>query len=165
MSCTGYEMLCRVVPFAGLRLRLCRRHIERCPRCRQAEAEAWALPPILVTPGHLPAGLDLWPGVRGGIISRRLPGTGSDVVPLSPNRTWRLAFTAAAALLLLVVGTWIAVRQKQAGREAGPAVEHRPEQTRLFSAKIGDRPARVFQIQSRNPDRSIFWIAKDNTRS
>ena len=66
--------------------------------------EAWALPPILVTPEHLPAGLDLWPGVREGIISRRAPGTGSEVVPLAPSRTWRRTLVAAASLLLLVVG-------------------------------------------------------------
>ena len=165
MTCARFELLCRAVPFAGLRLLLCRRHIERCPRCRQADAEAWALPPILVTPGHLPAGLDLWPGVREGIISRRAPGTGPEIVPLPSKRTWRRALVAAAALLLLAVGTWIVVNQKHVGQGPGPAADHPPAQTRLLSAKIGDRPARVFQIQSRNPDRSIFWIAKDNKRS
>ena len=165
MSCMGFELLSRAVPFAGLRLRLCRRHIERCPRCRQAGDEAWALPPILITPGHLPAGLDLWPGVREGIISRRAPGTGSEVVPLTPSRTWRRALVAVAAMLLLVVGAWIAVNQKQTRQEPGTAADHPTAQTRLYSAKIADRPARVFQVQSRNPDCSIFWIAKDNKRS
>jgi hypothetical protein len=36
---------------------------------------------------------------------------------------------------------------------------------RLHSARIADQPARVFQVQSRDPDRSIFWIAKDIPRS
>ncbi len=126
MTCARFELLCRAVPFAGLRLHLCRRHIERCPRCRQAADEAWALPPLLVTPEHLPAGLDLWPGVREGIINRRAPGTGSEVVPLAPSRTWRRTLVAAASLLLLVVGAWIAINQKQAGKGPGPAADRPP---------------------------------------
>lgn len=161
MTCLRFELLCWAVPFAGLRLHLCRRHLEHCRRCRQAATETWVLPPILITHGHLPSGLDLWPGVRDGIISRRAP----DVALLPSRRIWRRAIIAAAALLLIVVGAWIAANQKQSGKGTGPAADHPPAQTRLFSAKIGDRPARVFQIQSRNPDRTIFWIAKDNKRS
>jgi hypothetical protein len=48
---------------------------------------------------------------------------------------------------------------------AVPVKQPPAAQTRLYSAKIADRPARVFQVQSKNPDRVIFWIAQGDPRS
>jgi hypothetical protein len=160
MTCFPFELLSRI-PVAGLRLSLCRRHVERCPRCRRESGEA--PPSFLVHADQLPPGLDLWPGVKRGIDGRQGPVRGHAVLPPPARGSWRWAVAAAVATLLLLAGFWINGRRtvSQPGPSAAPPVP----QTRLCSAKIGDRPARVFQVQSRNPDRSIFWIARENSRS
>ncbi len=162
MTCVWFELLCRI-PFEGMRLRLCRRHTDGCPRCRQASESDEVLPPILVSAGQLPDGFDLWPRVQEGIAGLRTPAAGPEAVPLPRRHARNWAYAAAMTVLLLGAGFWIVFSGRQ-GLQPGPVGE-RPPQTRLCSAKIGDKPARVFQVQSRNPDRSIFWIAKDDTRS
>lgn len=162
MTCTWFELLSRI-PLAGLRLSLCRRHAHGCPRCRQA-SEAGEAPPRLITPDLLPPGLDLWPGVKRGIAGLRSEAASPEVALLEARRSWRWAYAAAMAALLLTAGLWIIVRGRHPGSQPTPAYRPAP-QTRLCSAKIEDKPARVFQVQSRNPDRTIFWIAKGEQRS
>jgi hypothetical protein len=157
MTCIWFELLCRVVPFAGLRLRLCRQHVEHCLRCQQESNNSEALPPLLVTAGQLPPDLDLWSGVRAGIAGRgyRLP---------QKKRPWLWA-SAAAMAVLLVASIWIVFYGRHSEPQPKPIAHPVPVQTRMCSASIENRPARVFLIQSRNPDRTIFWIARDNKRS
>jgi hypothetical protein len=167
MTCIWFELFSRIAPFPGWRLRLCERHVSRCPRCRQASDGKEALPPILVTAEQLPHGLDLRPGVREGIARLRKPaaGPGPAVIPLSPRgfRSW--AYAGAMALLLLAAGFWTVLQERHSKPQPVSVAVQPSVQTRLCSAKIEDKPARVFQFQSRNPDRSIFWIAKDDKRS
>jgi len=165
MNCVWFELLSRVVPFAGWRIRLCRWHVSHCLRCQQESTSDEALPPILVTAEQVPAGLDLWPGVQEGIVGQRMSASGPEVIPLPPRRAWRWAYAAAMALLLLVAGFWIVLNGRHPGSQPGPIADRPAVQTRICSAKIADRPARVFQVQSRNPDRTIFWIAKGENRS
>jgi hypothetical protein len=163
MTCTWFELLSRI-PLAGLRLSLCRRHVEHCPRCFQA-SETGETPPRLITAVHLPSGLDLWPGVKEGIEALRRPAAIPEVVSPQTRRSWRWAYSAAMATLLLTAGLWIIVKGRPSGPQPQPPPIRPAPQTRLCSAKVGDRPARVFLVKSRNPDRTIFWIAKDNSRS
>ena len=162
MTCQWFELLSRI-PFAGLRLRLCRRHVDGCPCCRQESESGDVLPAMLVTADRLPPGLDLWPGVKKGIEGARTPAPGS--VPLAVRRTWRWATAAALLVLTLLAGFWALFLGRGMKPHPGPAAQRPAAQTRLCTAKIADRPARVFQVQSRNPDRTIFWIAKDDNRS
>ena len=164
MTCLWFELLCRI-PVAGIQLRMSRRHLLRCPRCRQESERDASLPPILVTADRVAAGLDLWPAVKRGIMAHREPAAGPDVSPLPARRSWRWAAAAAMASLLVATGLWILLQGKHPGPLPEPPRDRPSAQTRLCSAKIADRPARVFQVQSRNPDRTIFWIARNNTRS
>ncbi len=163
MTCFQFELLGRI-PFANMRLRLCRRHIDRCPRCRQMN-EASEAPPPLITAAGLPPGLDLWPGIRDVITGASAPERGRESI-LPRRRLTRLWAYAAVMLALLLAGFWIILGGKRGSLPPPAPSANRPLlQTRLSSAKVADRPARVFQVQSQNPDRSIFWIARDNSRS
>lgn len=164
MTCAWFEML-SCIPFAGLRLRLCEWHVDKCMRCQQASESGETLRPILVSATQLPGSLDLWPRVQEGIASLPTSVAGSEVIPLPKRRTLRWAYAAAMAVLLLVAGFWVFFSGRHPGSQPGPVVERPAVQTRVCSASIEDRPARVFLIQSRNPNRSIFWIAKTNSRS
>ena len=164
MNCAWFEVLCRI-PLAGLRLRLCRLHIHRCPRCQHESESADGMPPILVTSDRLAPGLDLWPGVKQGIDGLQEPAPGAGAVLLPTRSTRRWAYAAVGIMLLLGAGFWALLRDGQPGPLPVPAVHRPAEQTRLCSARIGNQPARVFQVQSRNPDRTIFWIAKNDKRS
>jgi len=161
MTCAWFELLSRI-PFTGLRLRLCGKHAESCPRCCQAGEAGEALP-RLISADQLPPGLDLWPGVEQGIedLRKQAVGTGSESLPA--RRSWRWAYAAAMLALLLFAGTWIVLRHPVPRPK--PVASRPALQTRLCSAKIEDKPARVFKVQSRNPDRTIFWIARDDSRS
>lgn len=163
MNCAWFELLCRI-PFSRLRLPLSRRHVDRCPRCRQAGESNEALPPLLVTANRLPPGLDLWPGVRKGISGLPRLADCRAVIPLYARRSRRWGYAAAALALLMFVGLWILVFDRRSMPPAPPAPLPAP-QIRLCSAKVENRPARVIQFQSRNSDRSIFWIARDDPRS
>jgi hypothetical protein len=163
MNCVWFELLSRI-PFAGLRLRCCARHAEGCPRCLR-ESEAWAAPPLLITADQLPVGLDLRPGVKQGIKGLPWQAGVPGFVPPSGHRSWRWAYAAATIMLLLLAGFWMIVRGRDSGSRPILVDDRSAVQARVCSAKIGDRPARVFQVQSRNPNRTIFWIAKDNSRS
>ena len=156
MTCVWFELLSRI-PFTGLRLRWCRRHADGCPRCRQASESGEMPPPLLITADQVHAGLDLWPGVRQRIGAPA-------IVPLPARRPWRWGYAAATLALLLLAGFWIRVVDRRSAPLAPSAPLPTP-QIRLCSAKIADRPARVFQVQSRDPNRSIFWIARNNPRS
>jgi hypothetical protein len=164
MICIWFELLSRI-PFAGLRLRLCRRHVDGCPRCRGESENTEALPPILVTAGQLPAGLDLWPGVKKRIDGMRSRPHGPAAVLQPAPRSWRWAYAAATVALMATVVLWFVFMGRRGAPLPGSSASGPHVRTRLCSAKIGDEPARVFQVQSRNPDRSIFWIAKNDKRS
>jgi len=164
MNCAWFEMLSRV-PFASLRLSLCRWHVRNCPRCLQASESDELFPPILVTSDRLAPGLDLWPGVQQGIDVLPRPDAGSTALPLPTRRSWRWAYAAAGILLLLGAGFWALFKDGSSGPPVPIPVRPPAEQPRLCSAKIADKPAKVFQVQSRNPDRIIFWIAKGENRS
>src|SRR5512136_3281403 len=107
MSCIWFRWLCRAVPFAGWRLRLCQWHVARCQRCRQESDSRKPLPWPLLTAERLPADLDLWPGVREGIIGQRTAAARPEAIPLPPRRFRRRAYAAAMAALLLGTGFWI----------------------------------------------------------
>ena len=165
MTCVWFEFLFRVVPFTGLRMRLCRWHVDHCQHCQQVFASTDPLPQFLVTPEQVPAGLDLWPGVRAGIAGLRTLLANPEVTLPQRNRPWRWALAVAMALLLVGAGIWFVVTQGQTGQPPAPTVYRTGTQTKLYSARIENRPARIFLIQSRNPDRTIFWIARNNKRS
>jgi len=163
MTCAWFELLSRI-PFTGLRLRLCAWHAEQCPRCLQT-SESMGTPPRLVTADQLPVGLDLWPGVKYGIEALRRPAGVPAAMRLPAGSAWRWA-CAAAMLLLAVFAGYLAFFLGRGMQPHPGSVEQRTvAQTRLCSARIGDKPARIFRIQSRNPDRTIFWIAKSENRS
>ncbi len=163
MTCAWFELLCRI-PFSGLRLRLCRWHVAGCPRCRQVSDDGDALPPLLITAEQVPAGLDLRPAVKQGIDGLRPLPVSPAVVPLPARKSWPWAYAATMAALL-VLGIWILTLDRHSSPRSKPSPIAAKPQTRLCSAKIGDRPARIILIQSQNPDRSIFWIARNNNRS
>jgi hypothetical protein len=162
MNCIWFTLLRRAVPFAGLRLRLCRRHVEHCLRCQRESDSRETLPPLLLTAERLPEGLDLWPGVREGIVSRQKVAAGPEVIPLPPRRLRHWVYAAVMAALLLGTSFWIIFHGRRPEPQPGLAVECPAVQTRVRSARIENQPARIFLIQSRNPDRTIFWIAKNN---
>ncbi len=163
MNCAWFELF-RRFPFSRLRLPLSRWHVNRCPRCRGASESGEALPPILVTAGQLPPGIDLWPAVREKIMARREPAPVAASASTPARREWRWGYAAAALALLMLAGLWVLFFGRRSLPPAPPAPLPAP-QVRLCSAKAGDRPARVIQFQSRNPDRSIYWIARDDPRS
>jgi hypothetical protein len=164
MTCAWFELLSRI-PFSGLRLRLCRWHADGCPRCRHA-GETGETPPWLITAGHLLPGLDLWPVVKQGIdaLPRKAVGPLA-MAPQPARRSWRWAYAAAMLLLAFFAGYLVFFLGRGMQPHPGPVAQPPAAQTRLCSAKIAERPARVFQVQSRNPDRKIFWIAKGENRS
>ena len=164
MSCMTFELLSRA-PFPGWRLRLCQRHVDRCWRCRQESDRRDVLPPLLIAADRLSPAPDLWPGIRKGIAAASALGAGPEVASLPPRGSWRWAYAAALLVLTLLAGFWALFLGRGTGPHAGPVGQRPAPQTRLCSARIADRPARVFQVQSRNPDRTIFWIAKNDKRS
>ncbi|MBN2346655.1 MAG: hypothetical protein JXO51_09730 [Candidatus Aminicenantes bacterium] len=164
MNCAWFEVFSRI-PLPGLRLRLCRWHVGRCVRCREESDRSDPPLGLLVVPDLLPAGLDLWPGVRKGIDGIRPQPGGMDAAPSPLRRSWRWATAAAVLLLALLAGFWTLFLRRDMPLRNGPAAAPPEAQVRLCSAKIADRPARVFQVQSRSPDRAIFWIVRDNSRS
>jgi hypothetical protein len=163
MTCIWFELLSRI-PWPGLRLRCCARHAEGCPRCLR-ESEAREAPPLLISADRLPASLDLWPGVKQGIEGWLQQPVEPGAVSLPARRSWRWAYAAAILTLLLLAGFWIISPARRSAPQPGPSASRPALQTRLCSAKVADQPARVFQVQSRNPDRTIFWIAKNDKRS
>lgn len=165
MSCQRFDFLSRTVPSPLLRRLACRWHVARCPECRQDFSSADRLPPLLITARQLPAGLDLWPGIRAAI-SGPAPLPAADKSFLLPApRVWRWAFVSGIAILVLLAGFWFVSQGRQAETQPGRTAAIPAVQTGITSARIGDRPARVFLIQSRDPDRAIFWIAKNDPRS
>lgn len=164
MTCTWFEILSRI-PFADLRLLLCRLHVNRCPRCRQASESGEASRTILVTAEQLPGDLNLWPRVQESIAGLPSPVADSEVFLLPRRWSWRWAYASCMAVLLLIAGFWIVFHERHSQPPPVPDAYRPTVQTRLYSAKIQDRPARVIRVQSRNPDRTIFWIAKDINRS
>jgi hypothetical protein len=88
-----------------------------------------------------------------------------EIVSPEARWSWRWAYAAAMLLLVFVTG-YLAFFLGRGMQPHAVPVEQRPAaQTRLCSAKIADRTARVFQVQSKNPDRVIFWIAQGDPRS
>ncbi len=163
MNCMTFELLSRV-PVPGMRLRFCRWHVARCRRCRQESDRSDKAGALLIAPDRLSPAPDLWPEIRKRVIAVPLSAAGLEPVLLPARRSWRWAFAAAMLVLTLLAGFWVLFLGRNMGPHPSP-VEQRPAvQAKVCSAKIADRPARVFQVQSRNPDRTIFWIAKENTR-
>ena len=163
MNCAWFELFCRL-PFSRLRLGLSRWHVSRCPRCQQACESREALPPLLVTADRLPPGLDLCPAVRQRIMGPGRPAMDASVSP--PARApWRWAYAAALLVPALLAGFWAFFHGRGMAPHPGPAAPRPSARTLLCSAKIAERPARVIQFQSQNPDRSIFWIARNDPRS
>ena len=162
MSCTMFAALSRV-PLAGMRLRLCQRHLRHCRRCRLASEPDMGAARLLVTADSLPAAPDLWPGVEKKIAAMGSPAPDLDVFQRPPGRPWSWATAAAMLALALLTGFWAFFLRR--GLQPHPVAQGPMMHTRLCSAKIADRPARVFQVQSQNPDRTIFWIAKDDPGS
>jgi hypothetical protein len=103
--------------------------------------------------------------VRVGIADLGTPLASLEVMLPQRNRPWRWSLAAAMALLLVGAGIWFTVTQGQTGQPPVPATYCPGTQTKLCSARIENQPARIFLIQSRNPDRTIFWIARNNKRS
>lgn len=165
MNCIWFDFLCRVVPFAGLQIRLCQWHVDHCHHCQQVFASADPLSHFMVTAEQVPASLDLWPGVQAGITDLGTPLATPGVTLQQRNPPWRWEFATAITLLLIGAGIWFAVTQGQTGQPPVPAAYCPGTQTKLCSARIENQPARIFLIQSRNPDRTIFWIARNNKRS
>jgi hypothetical protein len=165
MTCTWFELLNRVIPIAAWRLRLCGWHVDRCPRCRPASAGDDTLASILVTAEQLPPSLDLWAGVRKGIEGEPLAAAAPAAARPAPQRLTYWAYAAAMVTALFIAGFGILFLQPPRGKRPATVAVHPAAQTRLCAASIENRPARVFLIQSRNPDRVIFWIARDDQRS
>jgi hypothetical protein len=157
MSCHRLEILERV-PVALIRRPLSRWHVARCPRCLRDSEGGEALPGLLVTADRIPWKLDLWPDVRKGIAAVR-------IVPRPGRRPWRWAIAATAAVLFLVAGVWLVSLGRRGGMPAAAAAPAAIPQVRLCSARIADQPARIIVVQSRDPNRCIFWIAKGDPRS
>jgi hypothetical protein len=165
MTCLWFELLNRVIPVAGLRLRLCGWHVNRCPRCLPASAGDEALATILVTAEQLSPTLDLWAGIRKGIDGLQVPASALEVARLPLRQPRRWAYAAAMTAVLVIAGLKILFLGRPPGPQPDTMIARPTAQTRLSSASIENRPARVFLFQSRNPDRTIFWIAKDDKRS
>jgi hypothetical protein len=146
-------------------MRLCRRHVERCRRCQQAWQGTDSLAQFLVTAEQVPAGLDLRPEVRAGIAGLRTTLISPAFTIPQRNRPLRWAIATALVLLFIGTGLWLAISLGPNSQIQVPAVVQPEAQTKLFSASIENRPARIFLIKSRNPDRTIFWIARNNKRS
>jgi len=165
MSCKRFELLCRVVPIARLRQFACRQHVNRCAECRKAFENMDTLPPLLARAEQLPEGLDLWPEIRATItgLVPQPPAAKTLLLSTHPIRRW--AYASGIAVLVFAAGFWFINHGRQAETQANPPFERPALQTRVSSARIENRPARVFLIQSRDPDRSIFWIAKEEPRS
>jgi hypothetical protein len=164
MSCLLFAALSRV-PLAGMRLRLCQRHVGHCRRCRLESEPDAVTARLLVTAESLSAGLDLRPAVEKRIAGRGSPAAGLDVFQRPPGRPWSWAAAAAMLALALLAGYWAFFPGRGMQPHTRPAAQRPLTHARLCSARIADRPARVFQVQSRNPDRTIFWIARDDPRS
>lgn len=164
MSRCAFELL-SLIPVPFLRLRLGQWHVGRCPLCRRESDRAEDLPQLLVTADRIPAGLDLRSGVLRGIagLTASMEAPAASTVP--GGRSWRWAYAAATLVLAVIAGFWAVFLGK--GMKPHPRLVEPPARARvcLCSAKIANRPARVFQVQSRDPDRAIFWIAKDSSRS
>jgi hypothetical protein len=158
MNCIWFEWLVRI-PVAGLRMVLSRRHVNRCRRCFERSERCEEMPQLLVAAGAIREGIDLWPGVRKGIAA-------SAAIP-QPMRRPRhsLAIAAAAVALLLSIGIGLVVLGRRGRTPDENTLPVAMPHVRLHSARIADQPARVFQVQSRDPNRSIFWIAKNVPRS
>ncbi len=164
MNCMMFELLNRV-PVPGMRLRFCQWHVDRCRRCRQESDRSDEAGALLIAPDRLSPAPDLWPQIRKRVIVVPLKEAGLELVSLPARRSWHWAFAAAMLVLTLLAGFWAFFLGRNMGPHPSPVGQRPAVQAKVCSAKIADRPARVFQVQSRNPDRTIFWIAKGEQRS
>jgi len=111
MSCIWFKLLRHAVPFAGWRLRLCQRHVERCNTANRRATALKCCHRCCSQPGNCRQAL-----ISGGSADR-------DYQPRALRKekslTWRWAYAVVMAALLLGTSFWIIFQGRHAEPQPG----------------------------------------------
>jgi hypothetical protein len=157
MSHSGIvDGLYRLIPFRAVRGRLAA-HAETCPACGRRLAGREEVKRVLVGAADLGRLDDIWPAVRKGAAGRRSAGA-KTAGPAS--RLWRLA-AAAGGLAAAVFVTVFAVRYFGAGANGAAIPAESGDGFQLHYARIDERPADTFIVQSSGDNIVLVWVEKN----
>jgi hypothetical protein len=159
------DLLYRLFPLRAVRSRLAE-HAERCPACGRHLADREEVKRALVAASDLGRLNDIWPAVRSGAAG--LSGrSGENAGPASrrpsgspPRRLWRLA-AAGGGLAAAIFLTAFAVRYFGAGAESAAHQADSGGGFRLHYARIDQRPADTFIVQSPEDNIVLVWVEKN----
>ncbi|MDD8027157.1 MAG: hypothetical protein PHI34_11640 [Acidobacteriota bacterium] len=157
MSHSGIvDGLYRMIPLRAVRGRLAA-HAEACPSCGRRLAGREEVKRVLISAADLGRLDDIWPAVRKGSAGRR--ETGAETAGPAP-RLWRLA-AAAGGLAAAIFLTAFAVRYFGAGANGALIPAESGGGFQLHYARIDERPADTFIVQSPGDNIVLVWVEKN----
>jgi anti-sigma factor RsiW len=142
------------------------KHLETCSTCA---AEVEATRALVAAARQLPKELnperDLWPGVRSRLGPRLAQTVFASAPPASRWRRFldhglREGLAAAAAVAVLLTGTYLAPLRQVPGEESGPAAPRTARMGRETPTAIFARMMWGMQIESRGAERTLSAAAR-----
>lgn len=148
-DCRARRALIGLVPLASLRHALLSRHLSRCARCREGEADIGEARSIIWSKSDFEGRPDLWPRLQAAL--RR---------PEPPGRTrfaarWRWAAVSAAAVGLAAAGLILIDFEKKNGPALAPGLKLVIESPRIYS-----QPAQAYIFQTQDEHTTFVWVEK-----
>jgi hypothetical protein len=157
LPCKMVDFLYAVLPLKMWRGFLLRRHIERCPFCREKLAGREAVKSLMVTDDNLGPRPSFWPQVKTRLVSLeedRLKGK-----PLLGQKRWRWAAQAAA---LLIIGLASFLLLKDFRPEKMGTGQEASSRFRINYLKVEDKPAQAYLYQPSESNLIIIWVGKSS---
>lgn len=162
MKCKTFKFLYNVIPLNIFRSYLIKKHFSSCSSCSAELADEVEIEKMIISPGKASRDIDLWPGLKNDIISlnresrlkaRRIP---------AGIRKWQLGLTGAVLLLMLILVPFILNRFDQDSGIDPETAGIVNREIEVKSLRIENRPVKSYYFQSKDTNKIIVWVQKQN---
>ncbi|MBN2199339.1 MAG: hypothetical protein JW747_05760 [Candidatus Aminicenantes bacterium] len=150
-DCRTRKALIGLVPLASLRRALLARHLSRCARCREREADIREARSVTWAKEDFEGRPDFWPRLEEAL---RRPDAPHTAAPrLAPR--WRWAAVSAAAVGLAAAGLILIDFEKKNGPVVAPGLKLVIDSPRIYS-----EPAQAYIFQTQDEHTTFVWVEK-----
>ncbi|MCP2604590.1 hypothetical protein NLC29_00345 [Candidatus Aminicenantes bacterium AH-873-B07] len=152
--CKFYKLL-YLIPIKRIKSFVIQKHFNNCPKCQKTGEIDSYLKNVLLTPEKVEKEQSLWPLIKQKLTAQE---------ELVLKKKWKLKWQWAFAILLIFVITIILI-----GYMSGLIFQKSPKynqritfpleiRIKVESAKIKNKPAKVYIFQQKNNKITIIWI-------